>query len=353
MDESLDTDRPPAPNEAKIHPFTFQGKTSEYFRIWIVNVVLTILSLGIYLAWAKVRKRRYLYANTFLDGHPFEYTAKALPIFKSHLIIGTWAIIYNFLSAFAIIASMVFFCVGLIFLPWLVSKSLRFKAFHCKFRNLRHSSRATTKEARSIYLWLPLLNLFCLGLLTPLILYRQRKLLWNNLDYGETPFSTAFGSKPFYLHFFCALIPSFITAATAMFFAFKMFFSEEASDPSVLLITFAVYPIFLICFLLGKSYYDTKINNHAFPLTQLGEEAHLQCNLQLGKMIWITVTNVIAVVLTLGLAYPWALMRSTRYRFSRMALKSEKNLGSYTGAPESGEGALGDVASDYFDIDIG
>jgi uncharacterized membrane protein YjgN (DUF898 family) len=41
-------------------PFEFRGTGGEYFRIWIVNLLLTILTLGIYSAWAKVRQLRYL-----------------------------------------------------------------------------------------------------------------------------------------------------------------------------------------------------------------------------------------------------------------------------------------------------
>jgi len=32
-------------------PFQFHGKTGEHFRIWIVNVLLSILTLGIYSTW--------------------------------------------------------------------------------------------------------------------------------------------------------------------------------------------------------------------------------------------------------------------------------------------------------------
>jgi hypothetical protein len=46
----------------------FTGTAGEYFRIWIVNLALTILTLGIYSAWAKVRKRRYFYAHTRIAG---------------------------------------------------------------------------------------------------------------------------------------------------------------------------------------------------------------------------------------------------------------------------------------------
>ena len=40
-------------------PVEFSGRGGEYFRIWIVNLVLTILTFGIYSAWAKVRTKRY------------------------------------------------------------------------------------------------------------------------------------------------------------------------------------------------------------------------------------------------------------------------------------------------------
>ncbi len=36
-------------------PLEFHGSGGEYFRIWIVNLCLTIVTFGIYTAWAKVR----------------------------------------------------------------------------------------------------------------------------------------------------------------------------------------------------------------------------------------------------------------------------------------------------------
>ena len=61
-------------------PFTFTGNTRDYFGIWIVNVLLTIVTLGVYSAWAKVRRQRYFYGNTWLAGSSFEYHAKPIKI---------------------------------------------------------------------------------------------------------------------------------------------------------------------------------------------------------------------------------------------------------------------------------
>ena len=41
-----------------LSPMRFTGIGWEYFRIWVVNMLLTLLTLGIYSAWAKVRKAR-------------------------------------------------------------------------------------------------------------------------------------------------------------------------------------------------------------------------------------------------------------------------------------------------------
>src|SRR5213078_3713410 len=70
----------------KRHPVEFTARAGEYFRIWIVNLALTIVTLGIYSAWAKVRKLRYFYGHTRIDGESFEYRANPIAILKGRLI---------------------------------------------------------------------------------------------------------------------------------------------------------------------------------------------------------------------------------------------------------------------------
>ena len=49
--------------------FDFIGRTGEYFRIWVVSLFLSVVTLGIYSAWGKVRKKRYLYSHTEARRH--------------------------------------------------------------------------------------------------------------------------------------------------------------------------------------------------------------------------------------------------------------------------------------------
>src|SRR5438445_11167699 len=64
----------------------FTGTATEYFRIWIVNLFFTLVTLGIYSAWAKVRKRRYFYVSTRLDGDSFDYFASPKAILNGSII---------------------------------------------------------------------------------------------------------------------------------------------------------------------------------------------------------------------------------------------------------------------------
>ena len=68
------------------HPFQFTGTASEYFRIWIVNLALTIVTLGIYSAWAKVRTHRYFFAHTRVADAHFEYTGNPMAILRGRVI---------------------------------------------------------------------------------------------------------------------------------------------------------------------------------------------------------------------------------------------------------------------------
>ena len=73
-------------NDTHKYPFVFTGTGGEYFRIWIVNIALTIVTLGIYSAWAKVRTNRWFYGHTLLDNSPFSYLATPMQILKARLI---------------------------------------------------------------------------------------------------------------------------------------------------------------------------------------------------------------------------------------------------------------------------
>ena len=67
-------------------PCRSRGPAREYFKIWIVNLALTIVTLGIYSAWAKVRRLQYFYRHTRLAGAGFDYHGDPIAILKGRIV---------------------------------------------------------------------------------------------------------------------------------------------------------------------------------------------------------------------------------------------------------------------------
>ena len=117
-------------------PFEFRGTGSEYFKIWIINIILSIITLGIYSAWAKVRRKQYFYGSTQLENSSFEYLADPVKIFKGRIIVIIFFVFYSVISEFFPLAGGVLSLLFLLILPWLVIRALTFNARNSAYRNM-------------------------------------------------------------------------------------------------------------------------------------------------------------------------------------------------------------------------
>lgn len=67
--------------------FTFTGTWKEFLPVALTNLLLTVVTLGIYRFWAKARERRYLWSRTrFIDDH-LEWTGTGLEMFIGFLLV--------------------------------------------------------------------------------------------------------------------------------------------------------------------------------------------------------------------------------------------------------------------------
>src|SRR5258706_8504899 len=112
------------------YPVEFSATAGEYFRIWIVNLALSIVTLGIYSAWAKVRKRRYFYSHTRIDGEGFEYLANPIAILKGRLIAVAAIVVFYGVGYFAPLYQLLLWIPLAILAPWLLVRSFAFNAYN-------------------------------------------------------------------------------------------------------------------------------------------------------------------------------------------------------------------------------
>jgi uncharacterized membrane protein YjgN (DUF898 family) len=148
--------QPPAAARPAEHPFIFHGQTKEYFRIWIVNTLLTLLTAGMFLAWAKVRKRRYLRGNLELLGHRFDYRANPVRLLLGHAVMVTLFLGYSLFGVVYPAVRWGTLALGVVMLPWIVTRSLTFNAHNTVYRGIRFRFNRSLSGAALVFLGEPL-----------------------------------------------------------------------------------------------------------------------------------------------------------------------------------------------------
>jgi uncharacterized membrane protein YjgN (DUF898 family) len=67
--------------------FEFTGHRGPFFKLLLINLFLTIITLGIYRFWAKTNVRRFIWSNIRFMGDPLEYTGKASELLLGFMIV--------------------------------------------------------------------------------------------------------------------------------------------------------------------------------------------------------------------------------------------------------------------------
>ncbi len=334
--------------------FSFNGKAGDYFGIWIVNTLLKIITLGIYSAWAKVRRRRFFYGSTTLDGQPFDYLADPMALFKGWLIAALAFVLYMVGSKVSPLLSMVIGGIIFVAFPWLVVRSRIFNSSNSSHRNIRFSFRPDYRQSYLVFMGLPLLTMLTLGLLSPYMLYRQKKFMIENSYYGAARFTFGATVKEFYIFFLKAGLCSGLIVALVGGVALLMNGGVSMVSPADMNSSLMIIPmvsLFLVYFMLIV-YVQTALTNMTWNATSL-EGSNFRSTLKVRDMIWLFFSNAVALAASLGLLMPWATVRLMRYRFSRLELLSDGGLDRII-LRDGGAGvsATGEEIGDLFDFPV-
>jgi len=331
--------------------FEFRGRAGEYFGIWIVNVLLSVITIGIYSAWAKVRRLRYFYGNTWLDGHNFEYHAKPRQILIGRLIVFGVLLIYNTLVHFS--PAFGFLSFGFIFaFPWIINKAIRFNARMTSYRNVRFGFEGSYRGTFSVFLLWPVVVIFTLGIMTPFYTRAVSRYIYGNLHYGTAKFETTMPLSALYINFGLSalffLIPAL--AVVGLPIAYALSNGVLLSDLSIILhkISFLLFLLIYISISAAVLSYHAGARNIVFNGLTLDRRHRFRSSLGRLSYCWVTISNLVVVVLTFFLMRPWAAIRSWRYLIERTSMVAVSDLGEFAGQT-GGDGNV--VAAEYADIE--
>ncbi len=309
----------------------FTGKAGEYFRIWIVNVCLSVVTLGIYSAWAKVRRKRYFYGNTLLEDAAFEYLADPKAILKGRIIVVAAFAVYSVAGQINPLAGPLLGLVLLGVLPWLIVRALRFNAVNSAHRNVRFGFRAGYGETARLLILPVILVPLTLGVLYPYYAYRKKRFFLEHSSFGATPFAFTASAGEYYLVYLKAAL------------MFVLFLVGSAATVGL-----GALPLYI----WFAAYRDGAVARLTWESTRLGG-LRFDCGWTTGGLFKLYFLNSLGVIVSAGLLAPWAAVRAARYQLERISLGPRGEIGAFLAAAQEERSAIGDEAGDLLGFDFG
>lgn len=381
--------------------FQFEGNATEYFKIWIVNVLLTIATLGIYSAWAKVRTESYFYGNTKVNGSSFRYTAEPLNILKgrvlSVIVFALFWVLFNFYP------DLIIWTLGAAILtfPFVVVASTSFRLRNTVYRNIRFQFDVRIRDGyRALLIPLAVVfaitaalytafessefaaqieaaedsemkaedmlsSIFILAVLPfiPYLVYVLRRFVIDHMRYGSASGKFAAGGWDFYKIY----IKAFFLSLGVMMFAGMILgvammggdmeqLANAEGDPEAIteqmtgsIVAFMVAFYGLGFYLLG--YFNSRLTNMTYNNTEIGPLL-INSTLRARDLGTLYLTNTFAALLSLGLLIPWIKIRMAKYKATRTEFLA-KDMNAINTIEQSDRSAIGEEIGDIFDLDIG
>ncbi|CAM3734849.1 YjgN family protein [Roseateles saccharophilus] len=399
LDTHAAADAAPAPLPAapRVLEIRFTGSGSEYFRIWAVNLLLILVTLGLYLPFAKARRIRYFYANTLVDGQALGFHGDPWKMFRGFLLLVVLMGAYSGAGRFSPTAAVVAFLILCAVWPALWRASLQFRLGNTSWRGLRMRFEGSLKDAylACAPLYLPLLafiawsrlmaptvsgdaatdraameaygytSLLAMGvicMMAPLSFALFKRYQHNGYRIAAQQARIDLGIGRVYLLALKVLGVSIVSALLAMLgmgllAGVVMLVSGLQPDMKSAWTQAAFFGVGLVAYLLMFSivmpFGAARMQDLAWNGTR-SEALRFSSRLRFRDLFSLTAMNWLLTGLTLGLYRPFAAVATARLRLEAISIESAEDPADWVAAAFTGHAdATGDIAGDFFGIDMG
>jgi len=365
--------------------FTAQG--AEYARLWQVNLLLTLLTLGLYRPFAKARKLQYLYAHTGFDGHPLAFHGNPWRMLGGYLVMLTLFTLY---SASTYAKPMVYLAAAVLLAllwPALWRSGLRYRLGHTSWRGLRFGFAGSVVGAYRAMLpwvlppvfygvsvvhfapntllgelpklptWVWVLNAVVAFGSIPLGLAWVKRYQNNGYRFAgqaaklEMKDASFFrlGTQVFFLSILALLM------ALAVIAVVKLVSGAWLSETEQRFLFFVLWwvAIYLVVLVGGAAQFAAGTQNIVWNATH-SEDVRFRSFLDAPGYAALQLKNWSLVALTLGLYRPFALISAQRMRLEAIRIELADEPAQWTRTPGMGRtGTKGEMSGDFFGLDLG
>ena len=366
----------------------FKGKALEYFGIWLANILLTVITIGVFSAWAKVRRLKYFFNNTQILEYSFAYHATGWQILKGRIIALVAILILGTGSAYIPGFSIISFIIIFLLLPFIINSSLRFNARMISYRNIKFNWHGTYKQTFLYFVLGPVISFLSFGFLHPLFTKFYYTYYANNHSYGTSKFSANTTVKKYYLDsiksgflptliiFYSIIIYTiwdivslmewdvdyidsiFVTSGSEIerIIHYNLGYNNILENYSysfttflfilipIIFLTNFIYRIFARNMLLRATILNNSNNK--------GISANFDSKLNPATYLWIIISNAIIVPITLGLMSPWAQIRFYKYLSHSTKIEIIGDLNLFLDTEKKNLSSLGEEYAEMEGIEV-
>ena len=343
------------------------------FKITLINVVLNIITLSIYRFWGKTNVRKHIWSCIHINGEPLEYTGTGMELFKGFLFVfGLFILPLIIINAVlklnygehnpAVVGTNFLFGLFVyVIYGFAIYKARKYQLTRTLWRGIRGNLVGSAMTYSLTYFGAILAKGASLGWATPVMNTVLHEQITNDMRFGDAAFKFKGRASPLYPTYALCWV---LIGVLSIFFIvwgvslvsgdFGALFEKNPNQKESLGILYGVAIIFLffvVYFLLSPivwSIYTAKEMRTFANYTRF-DGAQFKLNATAGSIIWLTLGNVLILILTLTFGWPYIQQRTFRYVAKRLKLEGAIDIDriqqSQASIPTRGEGL-----ADAFDV---
>lgn len=309
--------------KTQTYALSYKGSGGELFKIQIVNLILTTVTLGLYYPWAKARSLEYLYGQSHFEESPFAFTGTGKEMFKGFIkAFILIVVVYGVFLALIFAGSTglaVLWLYGCLFaiLPLAIHGSYKYRMAKTNWRGIRFGYTGDRTELIKLFVKGILLTVVTLGIYGAWFAMDLRRYIISNIKVGNASFHYhGNGSDYFWMN----LKGYFLT-----------------------LLTLGIYS-----FWWQRNMFAYFVNHT--ELMHDDKKVNLQSTATAGGFFELTIINVLILFFTLGLGFPWIITRNLRFVTNNIAISGDLSFEELQQQQTDYSNATGEDLSDFFDF---
>jgi uncharacterized membrane protein YjgN (DUF898 family) len=382
--EFLSEGRSPMGDPAQTLDIRFTGSGSEYFRIWIVNLLLTLITFTLYWPFARARRLAYFQNNTLVGRDPLGFHGDPWKMFRGYLLMLLFGVSYWAISNFAPALAWLPLLVLAVLWPALWRASLQFRLRNTSWRGVRMAFdgdlkgaylcmlpvlipvaliglvialvAATAEDTAAGAMFAAATGLIVLALsaMSPWLLARIKRYQHGGYAFAQEHARLEAGTGAFYgFSFQVGGVSLLCTALLAGLGGIVAAMAGSLAGAAVIVLPLLLALGYLVFPLVLMPYSTARLQNLLWSHTRT-RRIRFDSRLKFAPLVSLTAKNWLFIALTLGLYWPFAKVHTARMRLEAIGISVQGDVNAWLAQAQGGDkGILGDAAGDFFGIDMG